>query len=338
VATQLFLRDRQRLFQSHLASSWASALFIAVAAIAYILCPQYLIQHHDGKFYFVLIRNLVTWSDATPLGLSTSPLAGMSAVFPPLAPQLVPTLWGFFIKMDAYWQVYATHVSSAIFLYFSTGLMARSLGFDRVAGVGSRVAAFFYCMLLQDAVVAAPAVPFLMTWCNLMLALFAQLGQAPPVRTAALGFCFVGLSVWAFAAMGYMPILAAPGLALLLAGLIFGSSSRREALTKLGWASLTLAVVLSLRIPEFIDLVTRYTARAALSQDMEQQAVSFFTAGPVFRDELASWVLLAFGFAGAAALLWPAAGPRSQKGLAAAFLLFLMALTIVGSARSGCLR
>jgi hypothetical protein len=35
-----------------------------------------------------------------------------------------------FHQMDAYWQVYSTYVLLAIFQYFSTDLMARSLGFD----------------------------------------------------------------------------------------------------------------------------------------------------------------------------------------------------------------
>jgi hypothetical protein len=129
VAT-LFLQSRRKLYQPQFVSWWPSVVFIAVAASAYILFPQYLIQHHDGKFHFVLLRTLVTWNDATPLGLSTSPLAGMSALFPPLVPKLIPTLWPSFIKMDAYWQIYSTYVLLAIFLYFSTDLMPRSLGFD----------------------------------------------------------------------------------------------------------------------------------------------------------------------------------------------------------------
>jgi hypothetical protein len=310
---------------------WPSALFVIVAPTVYLLWPQYLLYGHDGKSYFVLLSNVAAWNDATPLGLSISHLAGMSGVIPPLVPKLIPTLWPFFISTDPYWQIYLTYVLSAVFLYFSTQLMARSLGFDSSLSLAAAWTAFFFCMLLHDIVLVAPIVPPMMIWCNLMVALFARLGRGPLARTLAFGLCFVGLPVWLVAAMSPILIIAAPGLALLLVGLTVGSSGTREALIKIGWAVLALTVLVLLRIPEFIELVSRYTARVALSQELEQQAVRFHTAGPVFREEWAVWVLLAFGLGGAAALLWSPAGIRPQKALAAAFLLFFAALTCVGS-------
>jgi hypothetical protein len=312
---------------------WPSALFLIVAAAVYILCPQYLLYGHDGKFFFVLITNVVEWNDATPLGLSISNLAGMSAVIPPVVPKLIPTLWPFFISADPYWQIYLSYVLSAIFLYFSTQLMARSVGFDTGLSLAAAWTAFFFCMLLQDIVLVSPIAPPMMIWCNLMVALFARLGREPFARTFAFGLSFVGLSVWLAAAMSPVLIIAAPGLALLLVGLIAGSSTSREASTKTAWATVAVTVLVLLRVPEFIELVTRNTARVALSQELEQQVVHLYNAGPVFHG-WAVWVVLVFGLGGATALLQSPVGTRSQKALAAAFLAFLAALTAVGSVRT----
>src|SRR5262245_36090487 len=81
---------------------WPSVLFIVVAASVYIFCPQYLMQGHDGKYHFVLLRSLAQWNDASPFGLSAFPLAGMSAVFPPEVPELIPTVWPFLISSDPF--------------------------------------------------------------------------------------------------------------------------------------------------------------------------------------------------------------------------------------------
>src|SRR6266511_2713190 len=176
MAIPSLLRNSPSIFHQRFMSLWPSALFVIVAPTVYLLWPQYLLYGHDGKFYFVLLSNMAKWNDATPLGLSISHLEGMSAIIPPLVPKLIPTLWPFFIEIDPYWQIYSSYVLSAIFLYFSTQLMARSVGFDSSLSLAAAWTAFFFCMLLHDIVLVMPFVPAMMIWCNLMVALFARLG------------------------------------------------------------------------------------------------------------------------------------------------------------------
>src|SRR5713226_6595406 len=83
----------KRMAKNSSTTLWTSFLFLAFVAAVYIVCPQYLIQHYDGKYWFSLLHNVATWNDEGPLKVSASHLFGMSGILPPVVPKFIPPLW-----------------------------------------------------------------------------------------------------------------------------------------------------------------------------------------------------------------------------------------------------
>jgi len=313
----------------HDARTWwllPALVFAAVAAVVFSFYKDALFYRYDGTFVLTMALGQKQWM-AGGIGFSLNFLQGLGDIWLPLATGLFP---GFALGTHFANPVWLPVIACLVFAleyFFSTLILARSIGASRLLSLSAAVIGAMFTLPFFVPTLAAwrfwgnPDFMTLVAVSSLALSAYLPIGRTNWRIDLALAALILGLLVYTILAVSFGVVTFAPMLAFFGAAVVVGAESNAERVRKL-LAAAGIAVITAASFGAYVFALYYYARTTYFWSDIASFAVDWKQQSFVLSESgRAGPFIWAACLAGAALAAWRERG--RLRLFAIAFLLFV---------------
>src|SRR5215472_9369672 len=313
----------------HDARTWwllPALVFAAVAAVVFSFYKDALFYRYDGTFVLTMALGQKQWM-AGGIGFSLNFLQGLGDIWLPLATGLFP---GFALGTHFANPVWLPVIACLVFAleyFFSTLILARSIGASRLLSLSAAVIGAMFTLPFFVPTLAAwrfwgnPDFMTLVAVSSLALSAYLPIGRTNWRIDLALAALILGLLDYTILAVSFGVVTFAPMLAFFGAAVVVGAESNAERVRKL-LAAAGIAVITAASFGAYVFALYYYARTTYFWSDIASFAVDWKQQSFVLSESgRAGPFIWAACLAGAALAAWRERG--RLRLFAIAFLLFV---------------